>query len=224
MSDLLNLFEGEHPELVMFDLDGTLVDSAVDIAWSIDQMLQSIALEPVGEAQVREWVGNGAVKLIQRTMRYFDIYDEHQVEQALEAFLDIYREHHSDKTQCYPGVLPFLEYLYDADVPLVVVTNKPSEFVGPMLESLELEGYFSMFIGGDSLPMKKPAPEPLIHVLDCFSVAPEQAVMIGDSRNDLLAAKAAETKSIAVSYGYHQNEDLRSYAPDLMVDSLADLI
>lgn len=225
MSQLLELFEDRLPRLVMFDLDGTLVDSVPDIAWSMDQMLIELELDPVGLEKVRQWVGNGAVKLIQRSLDFHGVdSSEESCQQALTVFKRYYQDHLAEASVLYEGVEHCLAYLQEEGCTLACITNKPIEFANPMLEALDVAPYFELVVGGECLPARKPDPMPLQYAMDTFACSPDETLMIGDSRSDILGAQNAGCRSVCVSYGYNQGENMCLYAPDLMVDSLAELI
>jgi phosphoglycolate phosphatase len=225
MNALARLFEGALPKLVMFDLDGTLVDSVPDLAAAVDQMLALRGRPPAGIEQVREWVGNGAPLLVRRALAgNIDPtgVDEAQAQAALADFLRAYAGDHS-ATTVYPGVGALLGWLREQGILTAVVTNKPEQFVAPLLAEKEL-GTFDWIIGGDTLPLKKPDPAGLLQVMLEAGVAPENCLFIGDSRNDVLAARAAGVRVVAVSYGYNHGRPVSEEHPDLLVDSLDALI
>jgi phosphoglycolate phosphatase len=219
-------FAGELPQLVLFDLDGTLLDSVPDLAAAVDHMLALRGRDPAGVERVRDWVGNGAAVLVARALAG-DI--EHagvetpEARAGLQDFLAAYAGSHH-LTRVYSGVISLLDWLQARQIPLAVVTNKPEQFVAPLLEQTGLAGYFRWLVGGDTLPRQKPDPAPLQHVLGLAGVAPERALFIGDSRNDVLAARAAGMPVAAVTYGYNHGQPIAASEPDLLVDSLAALI
>ncbi len=223
---LRDLFAGELPKLAMFDLDGTLIDSVPDLAGAVDVMLDQLGRAPAGVDKVRHWVGNGARVLVRRALAD-DIehasISEGETEQALALFLEAYAGDHSRST-LYPGVRPFLDALQQAGVPLALVTNKPSRFVPELLSDKQLDGYFRWLVGGDTLPVQKPDPAALNWVMQQAGVAAPQALFVGDSRSDVLAAKAAGVPVVAVSYGYNHGQPIAAENPDLLVDSLDALI
>lgn len=226
MKPLRALCGGELPRLVMFDLDGTLVDSVPDLATAVDRMLVELGREPVGVERVRQWVGNGARVLVRRALAGgldHSAVGEAETEEALARFLDIYADCHELIT-LYPGVHELLEALSTAAVELAVVTNKPERFVAPLLEQVGLGGYFRWIIGGDTLPQQKPDPAALLQVMRLAGVSQEQALFVGDSRSDVLAARAAGVPCVAVSYGYNHGRPVAEEAPQLVVDSLAELL
>lgn len=226
MSPLRELCGGELPRLVMFDLDGTLIDSVPDLAEAVDRMLAELGRPPAGVEKVRDWVGNGARVLVRRALA--DDIDhagvsETQTEEALARFLDIYADCHN-LTALYPGVHELLEALSTAAVELAVVTNKPERFVAPLLEQVGLGGYFRWIIGGDTLPQQKPDPAALLQVMRLAGVEATQSLFVGDSRNDVLAARAAGVPCVAVSYGYNHGRPIAEEEPSLVVESLAELL
>lgn len=226
MKPLRALCGGELPRLVMFDLDGTLVDSVPDLATAVDRMLVELGREPVGVERVRQWVGNGARVLVRRALAGgldHSAVGEAETEEALARFLDIYADSHELIT-LYPGVHELLEALSTAAVELAVVTNKPERFVAPLLEQVGLGGYFRWIIGGDTLPQQKPDPAALLQVMRLAGVSQEQSLFVGDSRSDVLAARAAGVPCVAVSYGYNHGRPVAEEGPQLVVDSLAELL
>lgn len=226
MKPLRALCAGELPRLVMFDLDGTLIDSVPDLAEAVDRMLVELGRAPAGVERVRDWVGNGARVLVRRALAggldHAAVGDA-ETEEALARFLDIYADCHN-LTALYPGVHELLEALSTAAVELAVVTNKPERFVAPLLEQVGLGGYFRWIIGGDTLPQQKPDPAALLQVMHLAGGEAAQSLFIGDSRNDVLAARAAGVPCIAVSYGYNHGRPIAEEKPGLVVDSLAELL
>lgn len=224
-----------HPQLqgvglLAFDLDGTLIDSVPDLALAIDLTLAELDLPAAGEAQVRDWVGNGSLRLVQRALTG-GIGQEHRLpddnsalQQAHQLFLDIYDGLKGEQTRLYPGVAETLKILAGMPLKLALVTNKPLRFVPGILEHFQLASYFDQVLGGDSLPQKKPDPAPLLHLTRHFNLPPAQAAMIGDSRHDMAAARAAGFISVGVPYGYNHGEPLQDPVPDLMIASLSELL
>lgn len=213
------------PLLVLFDLDGTLVDSAPDIAYSVDQALQRVGLPPRGEAKVREWIGDGAERLVKRALlgRRDGEPDPELLERTYAHFNAIYEENIDKRSRLYPGAREALEALQRKDCVLGCVTNKPARFTNPLLETLGISSYFSIVLSGDSLPKKKPDPLPLLHAAERFGIEPKRGVMVGDSLNDLQAGRAAGFHVVCVDYGYSQGVDMSREAPDALIKSLHDL-
>jgi phosphoglycolate phosphatase len=215
-------------KLLIFDLDGTLIDSALDLGLSINLMLKKFHKEPFDEEQIHHWVGNGALMLVQRSLsasREIDpTLDPTIVEEALECFLDIYQENLARATVPYEGVIDTLQQLKQRGYTLALVTNKPYRFVDPLLERLGLDNLFEMILGGDSLSKKKPDPMPLLHVANAFETLPSQTLMVGDSKNDILASHRANMECVGVTYGYNYGEDIDTYNPTVTIDSFSELL
>jgi phosphoglycolate phosphatase len=214
------------PDMVLLDLDGTLVDTVPDLTYCLDTTLRELSLPEAGEAKVREWVGNGIERLVKRGLT--DDFDREPdaslFEKALPIFIDSYRENACKRSQLYPGVREGLDYLVSNDFKLGCVTNKLSQFTNTILDTLDIQNEFGIVISGDTLAKKKPDPLPLLHAAEYFGVSPEQSLMIGDSVNDVRAARAAGFQVLCVSYGYNLGQDIRLANPDHVVDSLADLV
>lgn len=226
MNGLAQLFPGRLPRLVMFDLDGTLMDSVPDLAAAVDRMLADLGRAPAGLERVREWVGNGVRVLVRRALAgglQHEHVDDAEAERALQIFMQVYADSHG-LTTVYPGVPPTLDWLKAQGIPLAVVTNKPERFVAPLLEEKGLGGYFRWIVGGDTLPQQKPDPAALHWVLDKAGVAPADALFVGDSRNDVLAARAADVPCVAMSYGYNHGRPIAEENPALVLDDLRQLL
>jgi len=213
-------------EMVAFDLDGTLIDSVPDLAHAIDCMLEQEGLTALGEARVRDFVGNGSRVLVERALAAHGLAtdDLARVEQAHQSFLAHYAADPSSRTRLYPGVRECLEGLRQAGIPLVLITNKPEAFIEPLLSHFALSEHFALALGGDSLPTRKPDPAPLLFAAERLGVLPRQALMVGDSRHDIAAGRAAGYRTLAVPYGYNHGEPISRSHPDYLVDSLAELV
>jgi phosphoglycolate phosphatase len=214
--------------VLLFDLDGTLVDSAPDLAFSVNQTLIELGLSPFDQDVIRGWVGNGAKILIQRALsgnaKISTNLDNSLIEQALEKFYKIYQTHNCIESQLYSAVLETLTELKSRGYRLAIITNKPERFIAPIINGLALNGLFELIIGGDTLEKRKPDPLPLHYACQQLSVNVNQCLMIGDSKNDILAAKAAKMQSIALTYGYNYGEDIAIHQPELIIDNYDDLL
>ena len=213
---------------ILFDLDGTLIDSAPDLAVAVNHMLKDLNRDTFSPDIIRYWVGNGAQVLVKRALSGQSEIDENLdpvlFEKALEIFLTFYAQNLAVTTITYPNVPATLKALKEMGYRLAIVTNKPFDFVAPILKGLNLDGLFELHLGGDSLPQKKPDPAPLLHVCDALGVTVEQCVMVGDSKNDILAANACSMQSIGVTYGYNYGEDIGVYEPSMIIDDFGDLL
>jgi len=226
MTRLEQLFDGKLPRLVMFDLDGTLMDSVPDLAAAVDKMLMLLGREPAGIERVRDWVGNGSRVLVRRALagglNHDGVADE-LADEALALFMQAYSGGH-ELTAVYPGVRECLDWLREREVKLAIITNKPAQFIEPLLEEKGLAGYFQWLVGGDTLPQQKPDPAALFWVMDKAGVAPGESLFVGDSRNDVRAAKAATVPCVALTYGYNHGEPIADEHPALVLDDLRELV
>lgn len=213
------------PQLVLIDVDGTLVDSVPDLAFCVDAMMQRLGMPAHGEAKVRHWVGNGVERLVRRALigQLDGEPDEALFRKAYPIFIDLYSENTSKRSVLFPGVKAGLDYLQTAGYKLGCVTNKAAQFTEPLLKDLGIYGYFGIVVSGDTLPVKKPDPAPLLHVAKFYGVAPSQSLMIGDSISDVKAARAAGFQIVCMSYGYNHGVDVRTAHPDAVIDSMVEL-
>ena len=215
-------------KVILFDLDGTLVDSAPDLALAVNHMLETLQRKPFHADTIRSWVGNGAQTLVKRGLSgssdIEDNIDPALFEQALKIFLDFYAQNLCVTTVTYPNVSSTLKSLKENGYRLALVTNKPYDFIDPLLEGLALTDLFELCLGGDSLAKKKPDPMPLLHVCEQLGVNVSECVMVGDSKNDILAAGAANMHSIGVTYGYNYNEHISHYEPNHVVENIGEII
>ena len=228
---------------VAFDLDGTLVDSAPGLTAAVDNALYALELPMAGEERVVTWIGNGADVLIQRALTWarqeraalraaqgkpsVDHDDIPQAEQQaiLRKLFDRYSgEVAEEGSFLFPAVADTLGALHAKGLPLALVTNKPTPFVAPILASLDIAKYFTVVIGGDDVKNKKPHPEPLLLVAEKLGLAPADLLFVGDSRNDIQAAKAAGCSSIGLTYGYNYGEPISLSEPDYIFDQFNELL
>lgn len=214
-------------KVIIFDLDGTLIDSSPDLALAINHMLSSIKKETFSLDEIHHWVGNGAQTLVKRALsgsaQIASNIDEKEFEDALDIFLKFYAKNLAVQTITYPHVLSTLAKLKTHGYKLVIVTNKPFDFVAPILKALKLEEYFEFHLGGDSLKEKKPNPAPLLYVCEKLNVTVDECVMIGDSKNDILAAQACGMKSIGLTYGYNYGEHISTHNPDVYTSDFSEI-
>jgi len=218
-----------HKKAIFFDLDGTLIDSVPDLAMAVNKMLERLGRERFDESVIRYWVGNGAQTLVKRALLGKRDVDDDTVEtalfqKALGIFLQAYRSHLCDATRPYPHVPETIEKLRQKGYRLAIITNKPEPFIAPILEGLGLKHYFEAWLGGDSLPQKKPDPMPLLHMCETFNITICDAVMVGDSKNDILAANACSMASIGVTYGYNYGEEISIHQPTVVIDDFKTLL
>ena len=215
----------QKPEMILIDVDGTLVDSVPDLAYCIDEMMKQLDMPVRGEGRVRHWVGNGVERLVRRALidQLDGEPDEALFEKAYPIFLDLYAENNSGRSSLYPGVSEGLDYMQTAGYKLGCVTNKAAQFTIPILKALGIHDCFESIICGDTLPKKKPDPLPLIHSAELLGVKPENSLMLGDSMSDVKAARAAGFQIVCMSYGYNHGESIHDSNPDAVIDSMVEL-
>ena len=207
---------------VLLDLDGTLLDTAPEIAAAAADMLSELGLDPVDPLRVREFIGKGIPHLVRRTLEASlgRAPDERRVGSAMEGFFFHYAKRHGRMSKPYPGVLEGITELRAKGFALACVTNKTAQFTIPLLEATGLAGFFPVVVSGDTMPKKKPAPDPLLEACRRLGIPALEALMIGDSRNDALAARAAGCPVLLVPYGYTEGEDVQGIDCDGIVPSL----
>lgn len=212
-------------KMVVIDLDGTLVDTAPDIAEAANRTLRELGLPERDPAAVAGWIGNGVARLVKRALtgEMNAEPDPALYEQAHALFLRHYQENLTRRSRPFPGVVEGLEWLKASGFDLVCITNKSERFTLPLLRALDLAGYFGLILSGDSLPRQKPDPLPLEHACRHFGIGPQHGVLVGDSANDIQAARAAGMPVICVAYGYNHGHDIRAARPDAVIGSLAEL-
>lgn len=213
-------------ELIIFDFDGTLINSIPDLALAVNSMLSHYHLPQIEIEKVASFVGNGAEKLVIRALslatqdekRVAEIFDE-----AFQVYLSAYQEVSCKETYTYPGVVETLAFLHQKGYKMAICTNKPYRFIETILEGLSIKQYFTLWIGEDSIPDKKPSAEPLFYLAKEMNTPIEKCLMVGDSKNDILAAKNAGMESVGVSYGYNYNEHIADYEPTVVIDNFSSL-
>jgi len=203
--------------LVIFDLDGTLIDSRLDLAHAVNATRAEMGRGPLAHELVFSYVGNGAPVLIRRAMGPEASDDE--VKAALEFFLDYYRKHAIDRTELYPGVRESIERLGEAGIPMAVLTNKPVRISKSILDHFGLLSAMLAVYGGNSFEHKKPHPIGVETLRAEACAKPEETWMVGDSYVDVQTARNAGVSSCGVTYGF-QPETFREFPPDVMVDRL----
>ncbi|KGK17864.1 phosphoglycolate phosphatase [Vibrio navarrensis] len=215
-------------QLIAFDLDGTLLDSVPDLAVAADQAVQALGFPSVSEVQVRDYVGNGADILIGRALSQNLTIDPSLSDElrgkARELFDDFYQQTEHRLSHLYPTVKETLQELHRAGIKMALVTNKPSKFVPDVLVQHAIADYFVDVIGGDTFSERKPNPIALNWLLEKHQLNAAQMLMVGDSKNDILAAKNAGCASFGLTYGYNHGEPIANSNPDYVADSLAQLL
>lgn len=208
---------------LIFDLDGTLIDSAPDLRTACNKLLQRENRREITLAETKKFVGNGAAKLVARAFAATgEPVEESELVALTQDFLAFYDGHEADETQTYPSVMETLQKLKEQGYRMALCTNKPQQPTQNLVKQLGLESFFEVIIGGDQVGKKKPDPEMLLSTLKHMGLSPDQAVMIGDSPNDIGAADNADIPSIAVSYGYRR-VSVEELGADRIIDHMAQL-
>ena len=205
-------------KLLIFDLDGTLVDSKRDIAAGVNFTLRHLGLPAIKNTAVYGFIGDGSWQLMERALKSSK---KKYIDDALEIFRDYYSKHLTVTTKLYPDVIKTLRYY--SDKKKAVVTNKYESYSVKILGDLKINKYFDAVLGSDSTQRCKPDPLPLLTVMKKLGVGASETVMIGDGANDILAAKNAGVTSCAVGYGLESCERLLSYKPDYFIKKLSDI-
>lgn len=218
----------EHVQAIAFDLDGTLCDSVPDLAAAANATREHMGLQPLPVDAVESYVGDGLANLVHRVLTDSrdGMAEQEEWEKAFTFYIRYYRDHLSDHTRAYPETEAGLGLLKTLGIPLVVITNKNEILAAELLKQLGLADYFSLILGGDSLPEKKPSPMPLLHAAEVLNIDPANMMMVGDSQNDILAAKAAGCLSVGVTFGYGDMTMLSQDAatkPDWIIGSLPEI-
>lgn len=208
---------------LVFDLDGTLIDTAPDLTGALNVAMESLGLPVVAEEDVRNMVGRGARVLIERGLLAASVEPEEAViDKALKTFLTYYGDHIADRSKPFEGVIETLEHFAGEGASMGVCTNKPYGLSVKLLEALGMIDYFPVVLGADSVENRKPHPEHLLKAIDELRLAPHQALMIGDSPADVGAARAAKVPVIVVSFGYSEVA-AHDLGADLVIDRFAQL-
>lgn len=211
------------PNLIVFDLDGTLVDTAPDLAATMNVLLENHGRPRLALDSVRLMVGRGARVLMQRAMAATgDPVDDAALNRLVEEFVAIYEGKIADESRPYDGVVAAIEEFRRNGHRLAVCTNKPEGLSNLLLRQLGLRDAFSALLGGDSLPVRKPDPLHLTATIDAAGGRLDDAVLVGDSRTDLDTARAAGVPFIGVSFGYTETP-MAELGPDILIDSFAEL-
>jgi len=209
---------------VVIDLDGTLLDTAEDLADAAEAMLVDMGMPAVSLAEIKTYIGNGVSRLVKRSLTR-DMQAEPDAalfEAALARYEKHYGEHVSRKSTVFPGVVEGLQALRAGGYRLACITNKAARFTHPLLKDTGLFEYFELILSGDTLAKKKPDPLPLLHACQVFGVQPDELLLIGDSLNDTQAARAAGCPVFCVPYGYNRGKPVAELDLDAVVATLAD--
>jgi phosphoglycolate phosphatase len=211
------------PQAIVWDLDGTLVDSAPDLATALNTVLDMRGFFTLSVNEVRPMIGNGVAKLVERGFNAVGMRpDAAQLDQLVTMFVSVYKTCATDNTHPYPGVVEALQGIHGMNIPMGVCTNKPEDFSRQILEGLGLAGYFSSVVGGDTTAARKPDPEPVLACLHGLVAEPASSLMIGDSVHDVHAAHAAGLTIGVVPWGY-RSAPVEELGADFVLHDLAGL-
>lgn len=205
-------------ELIIFDLDGTLVDSCKDITLALNHCFQQKGISGFSPEEVKKMVGEGVNRLIEKALQIKKV--SFAMEEMVECFINYYRQHIADYSEVYPGVKETLEKL--KAFKKAIVSNKTTELTVKTVEHLGLLKYFDFVAGSDFFSERKPSPLPIIETIKKFNTTASATLVVGDSEIDIETAKAAGVKSVAVTYGYREKELLKN--ADFIIDKISDLI
>ncbi len=212
-------------QMILFDLDGTLVDSASDLYRAMNMSLNALQLPLVTETQVRNWVGKGTSIFCHSVLEHLTgQVDAAQHHLLLETFLKIYNADPCVLTQPFDGIIEFLQWAKAEGKMLICVTNKPEQPARSIVEALGMNQYFADVIGGDRFEERKPHPKQLLYCAEHYELDKTDILMVGDSVNDVEAARRAGIDCIVVSYGYNHGENIRDCQPQMVVDNLKELL
>ena len=220
-------------DAAIIDLDGTMVDTMGDFVVATNRMLRDIGYDEVDRAAVALWVGKGSENLVNSVLNYAEIQSiraQAAPEKIVNFYhaLGLYQQHYrlinGRHAQVYPGVIEGLKALRKNGLKLACLTNKPSDFARELLKLKGLDGFFSEVFGGDSFERKKPDPLPVLGTCEALRTLPARTLMVGDSTNDALAARAAGCPVLLVTYGYNHGEPISNVDADGYIDSLDEVI
>uniref|UniRef100_UPI0036D9308D phosphoglycolate phosphatase n=1 Tax=Photorhabdus sp. RM322S TaxID=3342825 RepID=UPI0036D9308D len=210
---------------IAFDLDGTLVDSAGGLADALDQALLAKGFPAPGKERVAVWIGNGADIMVERALTWARVELTTQLHQETRELFDhFYKTTVTTGSQLFPEVKVTLAELAKHNLPMGIITNKPTPFIAPLLDSFGISEYFSLVLGGDDVKKKKPHPAPVYLTMGTFGLRKEELLFVGDSRNDILAAQTAGCPCIGLTYGYNYGESIELSNPDCILTNFSDLL
>ena len=209
-------------KLILYDLDGTLIDSRQDIADAVNWTLQKMGFRELPIERVSSFVGNGVTNLMRQALEIGAKETRGTLERSIKLFRRRYGEHLLDETHLYPSVRKVLEFFKDRKQ--AVFTNKPEDFSLKILRGLAIDSYFFRIVGGDQGFPKKPSPEAVLALLGQAGVSSEEALLIGDSATDIETGRNAGLKTLAVTYGFGSREEIETSKPDFILNDLEELI
>lgn len=211
--------EASSKKLILYDLDGTLVDTSQDIALAINQMLNQMGLATLSHQRVRQNIGRGVYNLVEGCL---DGGGKERIEKGMSMFRSYYREHLTDNSTVYPETQSVLHYFREHQQ--AIITNKPEPFTSELLRDLKIRDYFSHVISGNVGYPRKPDPAGICSVMDKLKTTNNETVFVGDSVVDVQAGRSAGVLTVAIKHGYGKDKDLSDAGPDLMVEDFKEFI
>ncbi|MDN2664039.1 phosphoglycolate phosphatase [Psychromonas sp. 14N.309.X.WAT.B.A12] len=213
-------------KLICFDLDGTLVNSVPDLRLSLNAMLEELSLPHVNDLVVKTWVGDGIPKMVERCLQHVNGNDFSQdvLANAVSIFEGYYQQFLNTESGLYPAVKSTLFKLQDKGYKIALITNKAEKFLPDLLAYFGINRCFDLLLGGDTLARNKPDPMQVEYACEHFNIGASETVMIGDSRNDILAGQNAKVSTIALTYGYNFGEPIAQINPDYIVNHFDELL
>ncbi|MCB0284656.1 MAG: HAD-IA family hydrolase [Calditrichaeota bacterium] len=205
-------------QTLIFDLDGTLAETRHDIAAATNHTRRHFDLQPLNVETIRSYIGDGITKLLQRALPPIP---ESQMEEAYSVFTDYYSQHLADTTKLYPGILEFLKDF--SHLKIAVLSNKAQLFTDKIVDALDIRRFFAIVLGSKDDVPKKPAADAIEIIISKLNIEKESVLMIGDSKNDILAGQAAGIKTCAVSWGFRPESELKNYNPDIIIHTIEEL-
>jgi len=213
-------------KLICFDLDGTLVNSVPDLRLALNAMLDDLALPHVNDLLVKTWVGDGIPKMVERSLLHVlgKASSVAELAQAVSIFEGYYQQFLNTESGLYPAVRSTLFSLQDKGYKIALITNKAEQFLPKLLAYFGINRCFDLLLGGDTLSKNKPDPMQVNYACEYFNIPLSQAVMVGDSRNDILAGQNAKIKTIALTYGYNYGDPIADINPDYIINHFDELL
>lgn len=210
---------------VFFDLDGTLLDSAKDLSFAVDVMAETLGLKKPNLESIKQWIGNGTVKLVERSLSYSigSKPSQPDIDAAFILFSKAYRDCIGEYSTLFPGAKDLLVKLLASNIKVACITNKPLEFTEFLLQQNMISQFFSVICAGDNVKFKKPNPWPLLYTAKTLKIDINECLMIGDSMHDVSAARKADCDVCAVTYGYNHGENIKNSNPNFLIDSLIEI-
>ncbi len=210
------------PSAILFDLDGTIADTALDLSATLNYLLSMAGREEIDHSLVRNMVGQGAKALIMKGFSHTgEAPDEHELDALFDQYLEYYLDHIADETTLFPGTEAMLVTLKDQGIPLAICTNKNIELTHALLDEMNIAHYFAAVTCGDSFPFKKPDPRHLTATCEQMGADPKKAIMVGDSVNDIAAGLAANMLTVGVTFGYTE-KPVQEFGPHIIIDRFDD--